>query len=214
MIGKLSGLISIISTDYIIIDVNDVGYVVYVSDSDIRKISEMNSKITLWIHYSVREDGISLYGFLDLKSKVWFCELIKLNGISGRIAMSIIGNMSTEDIEIGILTKNESLFTSIPSIGKKLANRIVNELSGKSEKVSIHLMSYRGLSPTDHVAPSTQSFDIVKLNETVTYQAIEALSSLGFTSLQANTAIHSVISKVGTNIPVEDLIKLALQEIK
>ena len=127
MIGKLTGKVDSIFEDYLILDVNGVGYRVFCSSSTLANI-ELNSNISLLIETIVKEDSINLFGFLTSIDKELFGILCKVNGIGVKMALKIMGTLTLEEIITAIDTEDSKMFCRAPGVGQKIASRIIIEL--------------------------------------------------------------------------------------
>ena len=155
MIGKLTGYVDTITQDGAIIDVNGIGYIVIFGKRDTELLAEYKhrgDKVSALIHSSTKEDGTTLYGFLSLEDRLWFGELIKLNGISGKIATLITGNIGAQTIASAILMESEHCFCAVSGVGKKLANRIINEMKDSSQKVEHAMAMHISLNGYDSLS--------------------------------------------------------------
>ena len=130
MIGKLKGQIDLIGNGYIIVDVSGVGYKVAVSSSLLAD-SKMGDEITLFIHTHVREDHLSLFGFLTNEELVFFEMLIGVSGVGPKAALNILSATPIEKIQTAISKQDPSLLNTVSGIGKKTAEKIVIELKNK-----------------------------------------------------------------------------------
>jgi Holliday junction DNA helicase RuvA len=126
MIGKLKGFIDEIEFGFIILDVAGVGYNVYVSAQVVHQVS-LGQKATLEIEMVVREDQITLYGFLNKEERAWFRLLQGVQGVGAKVALAVLGVMSISSLRDAILCGDSKMIQSVPGIGPKLATRIVNE---------------------------------------------------------------------------------------
>ena len=124
MIGRLTGIVGEAFYDHIILDVGGVGYIVYITS---RISCDIGDKITLIIETQMRENHIQLYGFSDYTERDTLRMLIKVKGISHKVAMSVLNCLTSGQIKDAIIQKNESILR-VPGVGKKLAARIVTEL--------------------------------------------------------------------------------------
>ena len=131
MIGKLKGIVDFINTDHIVLDVSGVGYVIHCSSKVFNNI-KLDCEAEILIQTIVREDGISLYGFLDRTEKTFFNHLIKIPGVGPKLAMTIVSSISPTDVTYTIQKGESELFLNISGVGKKLATRILNELKDKN----------------------------------------------------------------------------------
>lgn len=196
MIGKLKGIVDSICSDHIILDVGGVGYIVYIDDKTRAGLQEQDSA-QLFIHSITKEDGVYLYGFNNPCKKDWFLELIKISGISGKIAMLILSFLTLGEIRSALVHKNESTFVQIPGIGKKLATRIVNEL--------------KNIQITDGNELEKTSEDQGLKTQEIRTETISALINLGIPRGRAIIMTDSAIDSNPT-ANLEDIIKFALQK--
>ncbi len=128
MIAFLRGNVSFISTDWVILDVHGVGYKVAFSMSEKLKLNE---EVQLFTYQHVREDELSLYGFLTLEEKELFLKLISVKGVGPKTAMGIFGKFSYSQIVQSIETEDVSFLKGLPGIGNKTASQIILDLKGK-----------------------------------------------------------------------------------
>ena len=138
MIAKLTGFIDNIIDDKCIIDVNGVGYLVYISSKSINVIrnSSKEQKTSLIIETIHKQDSIELFGFIDENEKNWFIELSKVQGLGAKIAQKILGHYNINEIRNALLRSDSKFFSQISGIGPKLANRITMELKDSPKKIA------------------------------------------------------------------------------
>jgi Holliday junction DNA helicase RuvA len=161
-----------------------------------------------------KEDGTILFGFLSMVEKIWFNELIKLNGISGKIAINILGHVSTQQLDIAIQSGDEAMFTQISGIGKKLAARIVNEMKESFAKVSTIMLGYQPMIDKKLTIQSVSEANTAAIgNDNVINEAMMALQALGFSRSDSYSVVLK-ISQSNNNISSSQLIKEALQAMQ
>lgn len=131
MIGLLKGTIELNTEKYIILDVNGVGYKVYISGSTFKNLPKKGEKVKLYTHLHVREDALELYGFLSLKELEFFELLISISGIGPKGALNILNVASVETLKKAIVNEESSILTKVSGIGKKTAEKIILELKNK-----------------------------------------------------------------------------------
>ena len=182
MISYLEGKIILRKERFIVLDVNGVGYKVFLSKKTISKVAEQGQELKLFCFLSVRENSLDLYGFLDEKELEFFEILEGIRGVGPKAALEISSLGPLEKIREKILAHDEGVFEGIPGIGKKKAMAIILELSGKIREAS------------KKKAP--------KYNETE-----EGLISLGFSRQKAK----EVLSQVPKDISSEERLKQALK---
>lgn len=197
MIARLHGiLIEAPISQEIIIDVNGVGYEVLLPASSFSRLPRPGEELTLLIHTVVREDAITLFGFLTPQEKDLFKILINVSGVGGKLANSILGAMPVESFCTAVQTKNSALLSKIPGIGKRTAERLTVELSGKLDGFDIAVAE---------ISIKDQSlFD----------DTMQALSQLGFKKEYCHTALTELIAEhSGEELTVEKLLRMALSKV-
>ena len=192
MIGFLRGKAAIVTSDYVIVDTNGVGYRVFVSAAT-RAHIRLNEEISLFIHTAVREDAIILYGFFTEAEYNAFTLLISVSGIGPKGALSALSSITVENLYKAIQNKETSVLTKLSGIGKKTAERMILELKDK--------VAFEGEENDDGAnVEITTSGDILS-------EAKSALIALGYNASE----IAPVLKKVKTNDSVENIIKEALK---
>ena len=204
MIGKLKGIVDSIYDEYLILDVNGVGYRIFCSSKILSNI-EVGSALSLIIQTIVREDAIMLFGFLNDYEKTWFETLCKVNGIGNKMALKIMGALTIDEILMAIDSQDSKMFCRAPGVGQKIASRIITELKdirktlGNLESIEININA---------VSTNTSSLE----NDTRLKDALSALENLGY---QKNVAYNIIVNilKEREDIVIESLITEALKRI-
>ncbi|MSV24326.1 Holliday junction branch migration protein RuvA [Selenomonas sp. WCA-380-WT-3B 3/] len=194
MIGFLRGKAVIIQTDFCLLDVNGVGYRLFIPHST-RNVLRLNETVQLFTYMNVYQDGITLYGFAAKEEYDLFQLLIGVSGIGPKVALGILSSISVDGLCRAIQEKQTAVLTKLPGIGKKSAERLILELRDK-------VGSTQGNS--DDLSDGDFSADVG--TDTVS-EAIAALQSLGYTQAE----ILPVMKKVKNDAPPETIIKQALQ---
>jgi len=184
MIGFIEGKIEFSTDKYTVVDVNGVGYKVYISTSVFKNLPETGNKVKLFTHLYVREDILSLYGFLDKSDLEFFELLISISGIGPRGAMNILSVASVETLKKAIINEESSILTKVSGIGTKIAEKIILELKSK---VSGEYLDKKGGASGE---------------------AIDALVSLGYRLQEAREALKKIPESVEE---VGDKVKHALK---
>ncbi|MFC1988307.1 Holliday junction branch migration protein RuvA [Chloroflexota bacterium] len=188
MIASLHGKLESLGGDWGIINVNGVGFRVYMPTSTLSTLSDIGEEVHLHTHLVMREDSVTLYGFTTAVELELFQILLGVSGLGPRLALAALSAMSVEQVSMAIATGSTELLTSIPGIGKKMADRLILELK---DKIGAGLIA----------SPATQ---LTQDNADV----IAALTSLGYSIAEAGRA---VITLPSSDISLEEKIKLALQ---
>ena len=130
MIAQLTGTTRSINTDRIILEVSGVGYLIHVTPSTAATLS-LGSSLTIHTSMVVREDSMTLYGFIDSQSRETFELVQTVSGIGPRVALSILAHLSPEQLADAVESESVNILSGVPGIGKKGAQRILLELKGK-----------------------------------------------------------------------------------
>lgn len=187
MIGYLTGKIISSKPTQIILDVNGVGYLVNISISTFEKISEKES-VSLFIHTSVKEDSITLFGFYTQSEKEMFELLISISGIGPKVSLGILSGIAVDELKDAIANGNVSRLIAIPGIGRKTAERVVLELRNKVDSIK-----------SDGSIKETSVKD----------EAVSALATLGYQRQIAEKVVRDLLSE-NPNYSLEELIRKAL----
>lgn len=196
MIGRLAGIISEITKDYLIIDVGGVGYLVHCSNATFSRVNQ-GDKVSLIIETYVREDQISLYGFFTSLERDWFKKLTTVKGVGNKVALSILSVISAANLGNIIINSDKKLLSSVPGVGGRLSERIISELKGNDITLS-------SINITEAIP------GINGINESVHNDAISALTNLGYPKNEAFN-ITAKILKEDEGINLNNLIKKALR---
>jgi holliday junction DNA helicase RuvA len=206
MIGKLRGKVDAIGESHAIIDVNGVGYDVQMSSRTLRNL-KLGDEVSLTIDTHVREDAIRLFGFQSEVERTWFRTLLSIQGVGSKVALAILGVLSTQDIANAIALQNWALLEQAPGVGKKLAQRITMELKDKAPTLSVaSLTSGSSTQKTISTAPASA-------DATAQAEAISALLNLGYNPAQAAQAVATAHAELGKDADTAKLIRRGLKEL-
>src|SRR3977135_2768872 len=136
MIGKLKGIIDSYGEDFIVLDVNGVGYLVQCSARTLQELPGVGQPATLSIETYVREDQIRLFGFLTDVEREWFRLLQTCRGVGATAALSVLGTLKPADLASAIAMRDRAMVARTPGVGPKVAERIVTELKDKAPAYS------------------------------------------------------------------------------
>lgn len=189
MISSLSGKLEWIGGDHAIVNVGGIGFQVYMPTSTLTTLGRTGDEARLYTHLHLREDNMALYGFSSNEDLAMFEALLGVSGLGPRLALAMLSAMNTEQLTMAIATGSTDLLTTIPGIGKKVANRLILELK---EKIGAGWIS----------TPATQ---IARENADV----LAALTSLGYSAAEATKAVAAL--PPSSDLSLEEKLKLALQ---
>lgn len=196
MIGYVKGTISHIDVDYCFVDVQGVGYRIFITDSTRKKLT-LGSIASLFTYLHVREDALLLYGFFSQDEYDMFLHLLSVSGIGPKVALGILSAITPVDFRTALLQKNLTILTKIPGVGRKTAERLILELRDKFGK------------DDDGTVPTALSSSSAESDKTVD-NVLQALLALGYTTTEITPILNHLDH---TSHSVEELIKLALKEL-
>jgi Holliday junction DNA helicase RuvA len=196
MIAHLCGKPVLTGDKWVVIDVQGIGYQVQVTQPALRSLIHTKEAVKVFTHMAVREDAITLYGFMHQSELEMFRILISVSGIGPQIAMNLLSQVGIEDFAMAILNEDEKALTRISGIGPKSAKRLILELRDKMKKVGETILS----SETGRSSPAV-------------HDAVSALISLGFAEKESRDAVNAA-ALVLNSPTVQELIKDALSRLK
>jgi Holliday junction DNA helicase RuvA len=205
VIAKLKGLVDSVGEDWVILDVNGVGYLVFASAKTLGKLPKTGEATTLFIETHVREDHIHLYGFADTAERDWFKLLTTVQGVGAKVGLAILSALSANDIMHAIAAQDKKVLTQANGVGPKVATRILTELKDKAG--AIVLNSTQDSTPSGGGAASPIGFGGAPV------EAVSALVNLGYGRSEALAAVSKVNKELGGSGELNDLIRLSLSEL-
>jgi holliday junction DNA helicase RuvA len=203
MIGKLSGVVDSVGNDWVILDVNGVGYVVHCSSRTLSALPQAGERASLAIETYVREDQIRLFGFQADLEREWFRLLQTVQGVGAKVALAILGIMPAADLASAIALQDKVAVSRAPGVGPKVAARIVAELKDKAPAFSDVDLGLVRL--TDDLAERRAPAPV--------QDAVSALVNLGYAQVQASAAVSAALKKAGEDADTSKLIRLGLREL-
>ena len=199
MIASLSGILRFKSPGHITVEVNGVGYRVFIPLSTFYELAEEGSPIALNVFTAVREDAIHLYGFRTAEEKQLFELLLSVNGIGPKLAINLLSGISPADFIRAVFTEDRQTLTKIPGVGKKMAERMILELRDRVIK----------LAPQEarEEAAAQSPLDAVRED------ALSALVNLGYRKSAAKAVLDRMLDSAQDGVALEDVLKRALKEL-
>lgn len=190
MIGFLDGTVFDVSSDSFILNVNGVGYDISASAQTLNDVQVLlGQKMKVWIYSHVREDAFQLFGFLTRPEKDFFIQLLKVNGVGPKSALSVLSGARLGQIQDWIEASDAKALSSLPKVGKKTAEQIILTLQGKLVRVEA-----KSKGP--------------KLTETHR-QISSALTNLGFKNLN----VDQFVSTLAQTVTIEDGVREGLKKL-
>ena len=195
MISYIKGRLEIKSKDYIVVDVGGIGYKIFMSETAINEL-EKGTEVKVFTYMRVREDDISLYGFLNNEELVTFELLISVGGVGAKSAITILSNITPSKFALAVITNDVNTLKKLPGIGAKTAARIILELKDKM-KTEQSIEENKNEEIKEAIVLDNKAND-----------AVEALCVLGYTRKD----VENVIAKIDTSkLTVEEIIKQGLK---
>lgn len=194
MFAYIKGSIELKSKNYIVIDINGLGYKIFMSENNINTIGELHDIVKVFTYVKVREDDISIYGFKTQEQLKMFELLISVSGVGAKSALVMLSCIEPSDFAIAVISNNVKVLTQVPGIGNKSAQRIILELKDKLK-----------------AEQSEESIENAKLKNEKTSENIEeaiaGLMVLGYLRKDIEKAFNHLDVD---NLTIEDLIKKGL----
>ena len=203
--GSLCGDLEI---DKAVIDVGGIGYEVNISASTCDRMPGIGDNVKLYTYMNVKEDEMSLFGFLTRDEIRMFRLLITVSGIGPKGALSILSVFDTDDLRFAILAGDVKTISKAPGIGKKTAERLVLELRDKISNADI-----TGTEGIGQAAGSVSTGKASGEDASSRDEAVEALAALGYNATDAMKAVRKVLSASDEKLDTEAILKLALKEL-
>ncbi len=194
MIASITGKLRSKSPDHLVVDVGGVGYLVHIPLSTYCNIPETGDDVSLHIHTHVREDSLSLFGFLSEAEKEMFLLLLGVSGIGPKLALAVLSGLPVDDLCCAINASDDSRLCAIPGIGKKTAGRMVLELKDKIKLLG----ESHPLTQPSAASGSSNADDV-----------ISALVNLGFKRSLAEETVGKVV-RGRPGLSVEELVRESL----
>ncbi len=189
MIARLKGVLIEKTPPQVVIDCQGVGYECEVPMSTFYNLPNLGESVTLLTHFIVREDAQLLYGFGTERERSTFRQLLKVNGVGAKSALSILSGLSVDDLIQAIALQETALLTRVPGVGKKTAERLLLELKDK--------FSVEGLTNASVAAPKSATGDV-----------LNALIALGYNEREALATVKQLPAEVALSDGIKQALKL------
>jgi len=195
MIAYLDGTLAYKEASYAIIDIQGLGYEVFISLQTYSTLPGGGAPVKLFIHHHFREDNQTLFGFASADEKSLFRELIAVSGVGPNTALGMLSSLSPQDLRLAIMSENVRAVQAIKGIGAKTAQRIILELKDKMKKSGL--------------LPDTPTYR-QQAGNPVREEALAALVALGFPRPSAEKSVDDILN-ADSSLSVEDIIRRALR---
>ena len=193
MFAYIKGSLEIKTNNYVVIDVNGVGYKIFMSQKGIETLDEIGNIVKVYTYYYVREDNISLYGFTTNEELRMFELLLSVSGIGAKSAITMLSAISPSEFAISVISNDTSKLRKVPGIGNKTAARIILELKDKLK--------------TEQAIEKDEKTEEVVSKQEINEEALAALQVLGYNKKEVEKILEKFDS---SKMTVEEIIKAAL----
>lgn len=197
MIARLRGQLAEATADHAVLDVGGVGYLVQASARTLAALGPTGGDVMLFTEMQVREDAITLFGFGSAGERDWFRLLTSVQGVGGRVALSILSVLDSNELARAIAGGDKAMVSRANGVGPKLAMRIVNELKDKTGGLAL--------------GPVGAAVGVVPVGGAVA-DAISALVNLGFRPAEASSVVAAAAEDLGEGATLDALVRLALRK--
>ena len=202
MLAYIKGILEIKTKGYIVIDANGIGYKIFMPESAISKLCDIGEKVQIHTFMRVREDDISLYGFLTNEELRMFELLLGVSGIGAKGALTILSNITPSQFVLAVISNNVDILKKLPGIGAKTAQRVILELKDKLKKE-------QEIDIVQGEEDEATFKHVIEEDEKVS-EAISALQVLGYTKKEIMLALEKVDM---ADLSVEDIIRKGLKSL-
>ncbi len=196
MIALLTGRVAALGDGTCIIDVNGVGYLVYASTRTLAALPQAPGVARVLIETQVREDAITLYGFVDPAERDWFRLLTTVQGVGAKVALGVLSALSPRELVTAIAASDRASLTRAPGVGPKLAVRLLSELREKA-----------GAMPVGQGLPAPAAPIGVEAD------ALSALANLGYRRVEAYPVVMRIRERLGDQAGLDAVLRDSLKEL-
>lgn len=199
MYSYIKGTLEEIGEDKIVVDNQGIGYNIYVPGSVLDRVADVGSEVKIFTYLNVKEDALTLYGFLTKDDIKVFKLLLGVSGIGPKGALAILSVLSTDDLRFAVVGGDAKAIAKAPGVGAKTAQRVILELKDKLELEDVF------------ESKETQGFAAKSEVNTVKGEAVQALVALGYSSSEALSVLSKI--EITEDLDVESVLKAALKQM-
>lgn len=196
MISYIKGTLAQRGESYIILETGGIGYQIFVSAGFLSKMPEAGKEMKIFTYMSVKEDGISLFGFSSKEEQEMFLKLLTVGGVGPKGALGFLSQLTPQEIVMAILSADAKTLSKAPGVGKKTAQRVILELKDKC-------------TTEDAMAIPMEMVDGGAVGG-AKFEAIEAMTALGYSRSEAAKAVGMVAAE---GMTTENILKAALKKM-
>lgn len=198
MFSYIIGQVKDLKEDYIVLENNNIGYKIYMPAKDISTLIK-NEMHTIYTEFIVREDSVTLYGFISIDDLEMFLSLNTVSGIGPKAALAILSSMSVHELQVAIISNDINTITKAPGVGKKTASRLILELTDKIDAEKVLAMN-PDAATSESTFVKNEDYDV----------AIEGLIGLGYSKQDAEQALKGIDLE---GMDLSTIVKTALKRL-
>ena len=202
MIAKLKGLLDETGTDWAVIDVQGVGYLVQCSARTLSALGNVGEGVTVFTDLQVSENDMRLLGFATSAERDWFRLLTQVQGVGSKVALAILSALSADELRAACAAGDAAMVARANGVGPKLASRIVNELKDKAG----------GMPGGGAIGGGAVGGMVIHQAGSASADAVSALENLGFKPAVAAAAVAHAQGELGEDAGLNDLVRVALKK--
>ena len=203
MISYIKGTLAEKMEGAAVVEAGSIGYRIFMPASALELLGAVGDEVVVYTYFQVREDAMSLYGFLSRQDREMFKQLIGVNGIGPKAALGLLGTLRPDDLRLAILTGDAKAISRAPGIGAKTAQRIILDLKDKVSAQEM-LSSLAVPAAAGRVSQEASAFSAEAARE-----AVDALVALGYSNLEASRAVKQV--ELTEDMDAEAVLKASLK---
>lgn len=203
MISYVRGILAEKFEDSVVVEAGGLGYRIFVPVSVLSELPKLGDTVKIYTYYSVKEDSVSLFGFLTRQDLEMFRMLIGVNGVGPKSALGVLSVLSPDTLRLAIISGDAKAISKAPGIGSKTAQRIILDLK---DKVKAEDILYGG----NEMVSGGGAMEISGVGE-VGKEAVEALTALGYSASEATGAVRRVT--ITETMTAEDVLKASLKHL-
>lgn len=201
MIAYLNGIVESVSETRLVLDVNQVGYQIFISARDAAEMPGRGEMVKIYTYLNVKEDALQLYGFLSQDDLEVYRLLLNVNGIGPKAALGILSVLTADDLRFAVLSDDVKTISKAPGVGGKTAQKLILELK---DKLKLEDAFEKKLASSAMTGAETVSSDARS-------EAVQALTALGYSNSDALRAVRK--AGITEEMDTETILKLALKQL-
>ncbi len=200
MIAYIKGTLERRTESYIIIETGGIGYQIFVSPATLAKLPQTGERVKVFTYFSVKEDGVSLYGFASAEEQEMFHKLLTVSGVGPKGALGFLSQLAPQEIILAIISEDVKTLSKAPGVGRKTAQRVILELKDKFKTEEALAMG----------GEEMEGIVEVSISGDAKFEAIDAMTALGYSRSEAAKAVNAVVAE---GMSTEDILKAALKKM-